>query len=118
MSLSATLAATALRLCTKYGESCTFTRVAEGSYNVATSAPAAGSTTTYTAYVVPDIYKLDEMDGQVVKVSDIKLITAHATAVPAVGDTVPINSVTYRVMNVQHLRVQGTTVAYNLQVRI
>lgn len=118
MSLSATLAATALRLCSTYGESCTFTRVVEGSYNVSTSTTAAGSTTTYTAYVVPEIYKLEEIDGQVVKVKDIKLITAHATEVPEPGDTVPINGATYRVINVQHLRVQGTTVAYNLQVRI
>lgn len=119
MSFSTNLIAVARRLLNTYGEELTFTRVAEGAYNVADGTVAAGTTTNYTADCASVDYNADEVDDKTILKNDIGLwIEKPASEVPAVGDTVVLNSATYRLINVQTYRAQGTDIVYRAQLRL
>lgn len=119
MSFSTNLIATARRLLSTYGESISLTRVAEGAYNVADGTVAAGTTTNYSADGHPFNYSAEEVDDTTVRSTDLGLWLAKPTSeTPAVGDTATVNSIVYRVVNVEQLRAQGTDVVYKLQLRL
>lgn len=120
MSFASNNIATARRLLGKYGRSITFTRETEGAYNVATGATAASSTANYTADGYPDEYNSFEADGTNIQLRDVKvwLSTPTTSEVPAVGDTLVIDSKTLRVMNVGIINTQGVNVLYKLQCRV
>lgn len=119
MSISSNLTAMARRLLGAYGENLTFTRVTEGAYNVADGTVAAGSTTNYTADCAPIPYTADEIDDKTILKTDISLwIEKPTSEVPAVGDTVVLNSATYRLIEVETFRAEGTNVAYRAQLRL
>lgn len=118
MSLGTRMATTALTLLTNYGEAVSFTRVVEGAYNVATSTTAAGTTTNFSGYGAPLNYTKQEIDGDNVKDTDILLIVNQVSSVPVPGDVVTINSIDYRVMNVDRTRANGVDVIFTLQLRV
>lgn len=119
MSFSTNLIAVARRLLNSYGEELTFTRVTEGAYNVADGTVAAGTTTNYTADCAPVDYNTDEVDDKTILKNDIGLwIEKPASETPAVGDTVVLNSKTYRVVSIETLRAQGTDIVYKAQLRL
>lgn len=117
MSFATNLQATASTLLTKYGRAVTLGRVAEGAYDTATSAVAAGTTTAFSGYGHPSPYKLSDIDGVVVQGGDIDLLLYSSTE-PLVGDIAAIDSLNYRVMSVQKLNAQGIDIAYKLQLRV
>lgn len=119
MSFSTNLTATARKLLNTYGEELTFTRVAEGAYDPTNGTVAAGTTTNYTADALPVDYNADEVDDKTILKNDIGLwIEKPASETPAVGDTVVLNSATYRLINVQTYRAQGTDIVYRAQLRL
>ncbi len=117
MSFATNMQATTLRLLTLYGRPVTLGRVAEGTYNTATSAVAAGTTTSYSGKGHPSPYKLSDIDGALVQGGDIDLLLYSSTE-PLVGDTASINSLSYKVMGVNKLNAQGLNIAYKLQLRV
>lgn len=118
MSLGSKMQATALKLLTDYGEAVTFTRVTEGAYDVSTSTLASGSTTTFTGYGAPLNYSKQEIDGNLVTDSDILLIVNSVSSVPVPGDVVTLNSIDYRVINVDRTRANGLDVIFTCQLRV
>lgn len=107
------LASTAVRLLQEYGRELVFTRDVEGSYNPATGAHATTST-EYTKYAAAFDYRAFEVTGAV-EVGDKRLICEeHAYEI---GDTVSIDSVSYRVMDVMKKSPADTAVYYELRVR-
>jgi len=111
--------ATARRLIQKYGENITLQRVVEGAYDVSDGSVSSGTTTNYSAKGHPAEYSNDEVDGKSIRKSDVKLwLEKPTTQVPTVGDTATLNSKTYKIINVDHLRAQGVDVVYILQCRI
>ena len=119
MSFATNMIAVGRRLIQKYGESMTMQRVAEGAYDPTDGSVAAGTTTNYTAYGAPVDYNQEEVDGSSIRTTDVKLwLELPTTEVPLIGDTATFNSTTYRVWNVENLRVQGTDVVYILQLRV
>lgn len=116
MTLATTLAATAERLLTAYGESVSFSRKVEGAYSVTDGTTAASTDTTFTGYGAPMAYKASEVDGALIQQDDTKLMLETGTA-PLVGDVATLNSVAYRVMNVIASRCNRTDVVYTLQLR-
>lgn len=119
MSFSTNLIAVARRLLNTYGEELTFTRVAEGAYDPSNGTVGAGSTTNYTADSAPVAYNANEVDNTTIKANDIGLwIEKPASETPAVGDTVVLNSATYRIINIETYRAQGTDIVYKAQLRL
>lgn len=118
MSFSSNMINTARTLLSSKGESISFTRVTEGAYNPATSAVASGTTTNYTADGLPTQFSKNEIDGDLIQSSDIRLILEKpSTETPAIGDTCVINSITYRVQDVTPIRAEGTDIFYIAQLR-
>lgn len=119
MSFSTNLTATARRLLDTHGESISLTRVAEGAYNVSDGTVATGTTTNYSADGHPFNYAVEEIDDTTIRSTDLGLLLAKPTSeTPAVGDTVTVNSIAYRVINVEQLRAQSNDVVYKLQLRL
>jgi len=97
-----------------FGVELTFTRTNEGAF-----APATGKTTnttsTFNKYACVFNYSESEVNGESILQSDRRLLAqGHAYEV---GDTVVLDSETYRVIAVQPTRPADTTMAVNLQVR-
>lgn len=114
MSFYVGLAATALRLLTKYGAQYTFTTYTQGAYNVGTGTNSV-TTSTYTKYAVKDTYSLFEQNNTAVQKGDLRLIAENGDY--TVGDTVVIDSETWRIMSADPIKPAATGVAYVLQVR-
>jgi hypothetical protein len=102
----------------KLGEPCTVTSTAEGAFDPATGTVGAGTTTTQSGYAAPDQYNSFEIDGTVVKQGDVKLTLSKLATRPAVGDTVTMDSVVYRIMDFYPVRMSGADVVYVVQGRV
>lgn len=116
MSFATNMQATASRLLTAYGQTVTFSRTTQGTFVPSTGAVGAGSSSTYTAKVHPKSYTAQEVDKISVLTGDVLLLVYSTTAV-LVGDTVSLDAVVYRVLNVEKINVQGSNVIYKAQVR-
>lgn len=109
--------AVAIDLITEFGQSVSFSRVTEGTYNTSNSAPASGSTITYTAYGVPMDYSAFEISTKSVLSTDLKLLIHKTTQTPQVGDVATFGGVAYRVMDVNKEVANGQDIYFSLQVR-
>lgn len=119
MSFSTNLIAIARRLLNDYGESISLSRVTEGAYDPTDGSVAAGSTTNYSADGHPFNYTPAEVDDTTIKSTDLGLWLAKPTSqTPIIGDIATVNSLAYRVINVEQYRAQGTDVVYKLQLRL
>jgi hypothetical protein len=105
------------RLLTNYGQSISFVRWTTTEYNVATGAIDPVNSTAFSGVVHPASYRTDEIDGQIVQVNDIKAIV-YCTTEPLIGDEATVDSVKYRIMNVEKLNAQGEAIVYRLQLRV
>ena len=114
MSLYTRLEATALSLLTRYGVQYTFTNYVQGVYDPTTGTNSV-TTSTYDKYLVKDVYSLFEQNNTSVEQGDIRAIVESGTY--TVGDTVVIDSVTWRIMDVAPIQPGSTNVANTLQLR-
>lgn len=117
MTFATNMQSVASRLLTKYGRVVTLTRVTEGAYNPSTSDAADGATITYSGVAHPSPYTVAEIATGTVTVGDVRLLI-YTTTAPLIGDTAVVDTVTYRVMNVDRVSVQGQDIIYRLQLRI
>ena len=112
------LKTTAQQLLIKFGRQATFDRVVATSYDPTTSAVDATTTSSFSAYVYPSIYKRFEIDGATITSEDTRLIVEAISGQPEVNDTVTFASTTYRVLDVQQISKNEDNVLYICQVRI
>lgn len=93
MTLDTRARATALRLLTKYGKTCTLTHAVQGAYNTATGTQAT-TTTAYTIKAYLDQPNRQELaGGQVVQGDEVAMFAASGLAIePAVNDTITVDS--------------------------
>lgn len=115
-ALSTRSKATASRLLTAYGQSVTFSRNTTTEYNTATGSVEPLTTTSFTAVGQPTSYRLDQIDGQTIQQNDIRLVVYTVTE-PLIEDIASIDSVDYRVMNIEKVNAQGGAIVYRLQLR-
>ena len=87
-------------LITDKGASLTFGRETSSAFDPVLGVNTTASS-TYTGYAVATQYKRPEIDGTIIQVGDIKLILQGTATVPILGDTVTIDSLIYRVMNIE-----------------
>ena len=107
------LATTAQTLLQEYGRELTFTRPAAGAYNPVTNT-TSGSSSNYAKYGAVFDYRAFEVTGAV-EVGDKRLICEAYEY--EIGDTVSIDSVDYRVMDVMRKAPSATAVYYELRLR-
>jgi hypothetical protein len=115
---STNLALTATTLIQTYGESVSFSREAEGAYNPADGTVGTSVDTTYILKGVPTKFSSGEIDGQLVQINDVLLLAEKTDDEPKIGDVATIENTGYRVLNVSEIRMQGSTLAYRLQLRV
>lgn len=113
MIFYARMAATALRLLTKYGQSVTITRTTGATYSPTTGAYTGGATTTITGYAaaIPWSQRGPEQHEQ----NEIHVILEATSTAPEVNDKILINSIGYKITEVNPINPAGTAVAYELR---
>lgn len=110
----APLQASASAMLKKFGREYTFTRITKGAYSAATG-QTTDTSTTYQKYAC--VFDLTEQDsgGFTVVAGDRRMLAeGHAYQV---GDTVSLDSETFRVVAVSPNKPAGTNLAVNLQLR-
>lgn len=111
-------AQTAANLLAKYGEPVTVTFTNWAQYNPITGASSGSSTTsTVTAVGYPSKYHAKDLDGVVIQAGDIRLILELITPIPVIGCFVSINGTSYRIMDIQSIRLSGQDVIFICQIR-
>lgn len=110
----APLQASANQMIKKFGRQYTFTRTTKGAYSAATGT-TTDTSTTYKKYAC--VFDLSEQDsgGFIVVAGDRRMLAeGHSYEL---GDTVSIDSETFRVVAISPNKPAGTTLAVNLQLR-
>ena len=129
------ITATALRLLTKYGTTCTLTRKGDGggwSYeydtvemqyhwkdgdgNVVYLEPSEAVTTDDGIAVVTN-FSNEELANDLIKVSDLKLVLMD-TIEPQLNDTFTVGSKEYKYVSHKNIAPVGDIILYIVQVRI
>ncbi len=107
-----------LGLLEEFGELATFSRVVEGAYVPGDGSVGAGTSSNFTAYVVPNIVSNNEKPDSIVKDGAHELLAMHATSEPLIGDKVTYDSRDFRIQQVDKTRLSGNTLLYTLRVHV
>jgi len=111
------LVSVARNLIKSKGALISFTRESNDSFDPATGA-TSGSTASYTAYGITLNYNKSEINGTTVLQSDIKLIMEGIASEPLAGDLAVIDGAIYRCLAVKPTKPAGTSVIYEVQLRL
>lgn len=113
---------TVVRQMQNKGQSVTITKHTSGSYDPATGTTAI-TETSETAYGITLAYQAVEVDGEVIKSTDLKLLlstkkTDDTTLTePQINDQVTVASGTYTIKFVNHIAPSGDVIMYKCQLR-
>lgn len=111
------IAATAARLLAKFGEPVSFTATEGGTYDPATGGKSGGTPLAIEGFGYPSNYNRGEMSGTAIEDGDIRLVCEKLSTRPAVGWNCLVDSINYRVMDVQPIRKTGADIIYIVQLR-
>lgn len=109
--------AAAVKLLTKFGKTRTFTYSTSDTYTTATQTNAK-TPATFTGKAVSTNYVKTEIDGTSIQQGDIRLLVENTTVAPTTDSTVVIDTITYRLMNVENISPNGSNIMYICQLRI
>ena len=115
MTFYSDLAAMAARRITDRGQQVTFSRETTSSFDPETGINTT-TTSTITGYGTSFDYNGSEIDGTIIVKGDIRFLFEAGSA-PQQDDTVTIDSIGYRVMDVKKTAPGGTDVLYECQLR-
>lgn len=110
----------ALGLIAQYGQTVTYTQVAEGTYTPSSGTFSTGSTATASPRAVVFPYDSREIDGTNVRAEDRKVFVAPdaMTLTPKIGDTLAFaDGTTARVQSIGKIYKGSTSELYILQAR-
>lgn len=111
-------AQTASRLLAKFGEAVSIIfpdYSANNPITGETSGPTNNTTIVGNGY--PSAYHKRDIDGTSIQAGDIRLILELIATRPSVGCLAAIDGTTYRLMDVQPIRLTGDDVIYICQIR-
>lgn len=112
MTFATSLSSTAIRLIADKGQAEVFTRTTETGFDEATGLPVTTSE-TLTFTVAPMNYTASQIDGDSIRMSDVKLLASNEVE-PKVGD----KSATFgTVLHINKTLVQGQVIIYELHCR-
>lgn len=118
MGKAAKLTATASRLIKANGEPVVFTRTTSGTFDPATGTTTGDTTTNWTVYAVPDSVDISTANGQSIQAGDVLLLIESTSYVPEPNDRATYAGNSWQVVSVPSaVRLQGSTIIYNVQVR-
>jgi len=106
----------ATKLLTSKGAKITFTRQVETGFTPATGAKTYSSF-SYTGYGAKFGYQLSEIDGEIVKRGDARLLLEKTTVAPKIGDSAKLGTVNYRIMDIETTEPAGEVVMYTCRLR-
>ncbi len=109
--------ATATALINHFGADTTITRTGGATFNPGTGSYTGGSVTTLTGKGVRMRFDNSEIDGEIVKRGDFRLLFGAASGAPEVDDNVEFSSNDYRAMQVKATSPAGTAVMYDIHCR-
>ncbi len=112
------IAATASKLLAAKGEPVTITFVGGGTSDPITGeAQTPAANTDYTGNGYPSQYMQKDINGTNIIAGDVRLILELIGQRPEVGCQATVDSKTYRVMDVNPIRLSGDDVIYICQLR-
>ncbi len=121
MSMYVQLARTASRLLrSDLGQDVILKSISHGTYNVATGELDYNSESESSRRGVLQLFRADEttLQGNLVQVSDRKLIMDVGTVVPQIDDLVVVGGVEYQVVSVSPEKPGDILIYYTLHVRV
>jgi hypothetical protein len=114
------LAATAQRLIGKFGRGVTFVKMQPGTYNPSTNAISSASSIPYTVKGVRLDYEQDDIDGEVIKLNDLRIFLEAkglGNIVPDTDDRVQFGTEQWTVVRAKPIIPADIPVYYELQLR-
>ena len=111
------MVATATALINHFGATTIITRTTGATFNPGTGGYTGGSVTTLTGKGVRMKFDNSEIDGEIVKRGDFRLLFGAALGAPEVDDNVEFSGNDYRVMQVLATSPAGTAVMYDIHCR-
>lgn len=112
------LALTASKLLAAKGEPVTITFLGNNATNPITGASATPTAdTVYTGNGYPSKYMKKDVDGANIQAGDVRLILELIDERPSVGCLATIDATTYRIMDVNPIRLTGADIIYICQLR-
>lgn len=110
---------TAYRLIDKFGANWTHRKLTKNTYNPATNTRTTTATGNTTVRAVRQNYGSNQVDGQVIKQGDVKLLAEAKsfTVEPDVSDLMLDGSETWQIMDVKPFKPGDTIIYYELQLR-
>lgn len=73
--------------------------------------------TTFNINVIRDAWGFGQVDGTLIRATDLKLMAQAGVVVPTVADTITLAGVIYEIMNVMPEAVGGVDLFYIIQAR-
>lgn len=114
-----TLSATATRLLREKGEAVAISYVTAEIRNPATGEiTTAGTVTTITGYGYPGRFMSNEVDGSVIKRTDIRLVLNSIGSRPEPGWLAFLQGKSFRILDVQPVTLAGGDIIYICQLRV
>lgn len=109
------LAETAARLISENGRNVTLKRRTPATYSPSTGTNSGGGDISFTVKAVFTGFKSHEIDGEVVKRTDTKILIAGTE--PAKGDIIVNGGISYPVIEVETIQPGGTALLWKVQAR-
>lgn len=111
------MADTATNLIDHFGADAVITRTAGATFNPSTGGYTGGSTTTLTGRGVRQQFDKREIDGEIIKRDDFRLLFGAASGAPETDDNVLFDGQDYRAMAITSTSPAGTAVMYDIHCR-
>lgn len=118
MTLASEMEVIARALLTELGESVTFTRGEQGTYDVTTGETSPSASSPYSGYAAPTNYSKYDIANNLAEQNDVKLYVEKTSRVPAVGDYCTLRDTDYRVMDVKRVGCNGADIIFICQLRV
>lgn len=116
MSLSSGFNSLAIRMLTKFGQSCVLNTSTQGNFDPETGILEDVDTDQATGIGYPSSFKLDQIDGTTIKKDDLMVLLAISQR-PTIEDTLTLGDKTYTIVGLQVVTVNTDDVVYKVQVR-
>lgn len=112
------LAATAVRMLTKYGAPLQLSRTSGGAYNPETGAVEGAGTTVYPVTGAAFDYAQDDIDGTAIRQGDQRVyIAPDAALTPQTGDVIALHGADWAVVTSRPIQPTDKVVLHDVQVR-
>jgi hypothetical protein len=112
------MTSTATKLIKRFGQAATLVKPSEGPTEPQNpwDEPGEGVSTSHLVTVAVTEYSVEDMDGTLIGVSDLRVFMAVSDVVPLKSDTLVIGGKSYQIKRVGILGPDGVTICYDMQV--